>query len=149
MKDPQQERAEAIEAADAALEHLNRSYELLSSASSWGMFDIFAGGFFTSMVKRSKLKEAEDELQAARSAISAFVRELGDVEEGAGLHIDTSSFLSFADVFFDNAFVDMYIQGQIEESKAQVAHAIEAIEAIRDRLVGRATPGFDERHNLE
>ncbi len=151
MKTPQDERNEAIAAADHALEHLNNAYSLLSSAGNWGMFDIFAGGLFTSLVKRSKLNEAEQELQAARDALDAFVRELRDVDASAGLHIDTGGFMSFADVFFDNAFLDMYIQGQIEESKAQVAHAIEQVEAIRAQLAGGAAPSdapFDDGHSL-
>lgn len=126
---------EAIQAADRALEHLNRSYDLLSSAGTWGLFDVFAGGMFTSLVKRSKLNDAEAELQAARAALDAFVHKLDDVDERAGLHIETGGFLSFADIFFDNAFLDLYVQGQIEESKHQVMQAIEQVEAIRSQLI--------------
>ena len=45
--------------------------------------------------------------------------------------------MSFADMFFDNAFLDMYVQMQISEARQQVAAAIQQVEAVREALNGR------------
>lgn len=134
MADFLTERNKAIQAAEAALDHLYRARDLLGSAGNWGLFDIFAGGMLTSYIKRSKMSEAQAELEASREALRALAREVRDVEHAGAFDIDTSGFLSFADMFFDNAFLDMYVQAQIGEAKLQVDGAIGQVEALRDRL---------------
>ena len=78
-KDLRTEIDEAIEAADRALEHLYRARDLLHSARNWGAFDILAGGFISSLIKRGKMSDAQDELDAARSALATFAYELRDI----------------------------------------------------------------------
>ena len=134
MADFLTERNEAIQAAEAALDHLYRARDLLGSAGNWGLFDIFAGGMLTSYIKRSKMSEAQAELDASREALRALAREVRDVEEAGAFQIETGGFLSFADMFFDNAFLDIYVQAQIEEAKRQVAGAIQQVEALRAQL---------------
>lgn len=134
MADFMTERNEAIQAANVALEHLYRSQELLGSAGNWGMFDIFAGGMLSSFIKRSKMSDAQAELDAARAALRVLAREVRDAEEAGAFQIETGNLLSFADVFFDNAFLDIYAQTQISDAKRQVAGAIQQVEALRDRL---------------
>ena len=129
------ERNEAIQAAEVALGHLYRAQELLGSAGNWGLFDIFAGGALTSYIKRSKMGEAQAELDAARDALRALAREVRDVEHAGAFEIETGGFLSFADMFFDNAFLDVYVQAQIGEAKRQVAGAIQQVEALREQLM--------------
>ena len=135
MADFMTERNEAIQAANVALEHLYRSQELLNSAGTWGMFDIFAGGMLTSLIKRSKMGGAQEELDAARAALRVLAREVHDVEEAGAFQIETGDFLSFADMFFDNAFLDIYVQTQISEARRQVAGAIQQVEALREQLI--------------
>jgi len=43
------ELQEAIDAADRALEDLERAKKSLGSAKGWGLFDMFAGGFISRM----------------------------------------------------------------------------------------------------
>lgn len=135
MKDLGRERDEAVRAADIALDHLYRAHDLLGSAGRWGMFDILAGGFITSLVKRSKMSDAEAELNAARDALRVFARELSDVEGAGGIHVETGTLSGAFDLFFDNPFVDLYVQGQINEAKDGVEQAIDQVERIRDLLV--------------
>lgn len=52
---------EAIEAADVALDHLERAKRCLSSASGWGLFDTLGGGFISGLIKHSKMSDAEPE----------------------------------------------------------------------------------------
>ena len=54
----QQEIHEAICAADDALEALRRADRSLSSASSWGLWDMFGGGFLSTMMKHGKMDDA-------------------------------------------------------------------------------------------
>ena len=66
------EIAEAIEAADVALEHLKRARQCLNSAGNWGLLDIFGGNWITGFVKHSKMNNAEREIDDARYALQAF-----------------------------------------------------------------------------
>lgn len=134
MKSQDQEVAEALQAAQDALDHLYDARDLLKSAGNWGLFDIFAGGFFASAIKRGRMKDAQRKLDAARDALAVFVRELHDVDGAGGIRIDVDGFASAIDVFLDNPFVDVYVQGQINDAQIQVARAIEQVETLRDRL---------------
>lgn len=136
MDDRNQEVQEAIESADRALEHLYRARDLLHSARNWGAFDIFAGGFISSLVKRNKMAGAQDELDAARSALAAFAYELRDIEGDRGVNIPLDGFAITADIFLDNPFVDLYVQGQIDDCRYQVNRAIKQVETVRDQLAG-------------
>ena len=128
------EREEAIRAADCALEHLYAARDALGSAKNWGVFDIVGGGFFSTLIKQSKMSDAERELNAARGALSVFARELADVEGAGGVHIDTDDFVSAIDLFWDNPFVDLYVQGRINDARDQVEAAIEQVESVRRML---------------
>ena len=85
--------------------------------------------------RRACADKAEAELDASREALRALAREVHDVEEAGAFQIETGGFLSFADMFFDNAFLDVYVQAQIGEAKRQVAGAIQQVEALREQLM--------------
>ncbi|MCF2621679.1 hypothetical protein [Collinsella tanakaei] len=135
-KDLRTEIDEAIEAADRALEHLYRARDLLHSARNWGAFDILAGGFISSLIKRGKMSDAQDELDAARSALATFAYELRDIDGSQGVNIQTGNLVLAADLFLDNPFVDMYVQGKIDDARYQVNRAIEQVEKVRRQLAG-------------
>lgn len=134
-EDRQREIAEAVQAADEALEHLYRARDLLHSARNWGAFDIFAGGFISSLVKRSKMSDAQDELDDARGALARLSRELRDIDGIGGLDLAGSGLSFAADVFFDNAFFDLYVQGQIDDARYHVNRAIKQVEDVRSQLL--------------
>lgn len=134
-EDRQREIAEAIQAADEALEHLYRARDLLHSARNWGAFDIFAGGFISSLVKRGKMSGAQDELDDARGALARLSRELRDIDGVGGLDLAGSGLSFAADVFFDNAFFDLYVQGQIDDARYHVNRAIKQVEDVRSQLL--------------
>lgn len=134
-EDRQREIAEAIQAADEALEHLYRARDLLHSARNWGAFDIFTGGFISSLVKRGKMSGAQDELDDARGALARLSRELRDIDGVGGLDLAGSGLSFAADVFFDNAFFDLYVQGQIDDARYHVNRAIKQVEDVRSQLL--------------
>lgn len=134
-EDRQREIEEAVQAADEALEHLYRARDLLHSARNWGAFDIFAGGFISSLVKRGKMSGAQDELDDARGALARLSRELRDIDGVGGLDLAGSGLSFAADVFFDNAFFDLYVQGQIDDARYHVNRAIKQVEDVRSQLL--------------
>ena len=53
--DIEKEKREAIEAGRRALNSLRTAKENLNSAKNWGLVDMFGGGFFTTLLKHSKM----------------------------------------------------------------------------------------------
>ena len=51
----EKEKREAIEAGQRALNNLHTARENLNSAKNWGLVDMFGGGFFTTMMKQSRM----------------------------------------------------------------------------------------------
>ena len=80
--DIEKEKREAIEAGRRALNSLQAAKENLNSAKNWGLVDMFGGGFFTTMLKHSKMDQAKYDLRN-------FSRELNDVNMACNLNIDT------------------------------------------------------------
>ena len=99
--DIEKEKREAIEAGRRALNSLQAAKENLNSAKNWGLVDMFGGGFFTTMLKHSKMDQAKRNMEQAKYDLRNFSRELNDVNMVCNLNIDTGDFLSFADYFFD------------------------------------------------
>ena len=119
--DLEKEKREAIAAGYRALNSLRTAQNDLNSAKSWGLWDMFGGGFFSTMIKRSKMDAAKQNMDQAKYELQNFSRELRDV-------------LSFADWFFDGFFVDWMVQDRINNARVQVAEAIRQVENILRRL---------------
>lgn len=127
---------EALQAGREALGCLRQAKECLNSAGNWGIADMLGGGFLTTFVKHSKMKDADRLIQDARSALRHFQKELTDVDTISEFHIETGDFLSFADYFFDGLIADWLVQSRIKESKKQVDDAIRKVEYIMSQLRG-------------
>ena len=97
--DIEKEKREAIEAGRRALNSLQAAKENLNSAKNWGLVDMFGGGFFTTMLKHSRIDQAKRNMEQAKYDLRNFSRELNDVNMVCNLNIDTGDFLSFADYF--------------------------------------------------
>lgn len=121
---------EAVQAGERALQSLYAAREQLNSAKNWGLFDIFGGGFFASMIKHSKLDGASASLEEARYHLQIFQRELSDVCIPQELHINVNGFLSFADFFLDGLIADYLVQSRFNDAREQVDDAIERVEML-------------------
>ncbi len=132
--DLEKEKREAVDAGNRALRSLRDAQDNLRSASSWGIWDMFGGGFFSTMVKRSKMDQAKQNMEQARYDLKNFSRELNDVNMTCHLDIETGDFLSFADWFFDGFVVDWMVQDRIRQASGQVDEAIRRVEAILRQL---------------
>lgn len=124
------ETQEAILAGEDALESLIAAQERLSSAKSWGVFDMLGGGVIASMVKHSKMNEAAELMEEAKERLQRFQRELFDVDVPQEFQMEISGFLSFADFFFDGIVADYLVQSKINDAREQVDDAIERVRKI-------------------
>lgn len=125
---------EAINAADDALIALRNAEKSLSSAGSWGLWDMFGGGMFSTFLKHDKINRAQSELEEARNRLRTFRNELADLGRTVDFNLDIGGFLQFADYFFDDFFSDWMVQSKIRKGQDQVRKAIHEVENIRGKL---------------
>jgi len=130
----EKERQEAIRAGERALNSLSSAFFELKSARNWGIVDLVGGGFFSTLIKHSKMGRAQSYMEQARYDLRNFSRELRDVEGYVDLNIDLNDFLSFADFFFDGLIADWMVQSRINQARSQVEEAIRRVEYVMDRL---------------
>lgn len=125
---------EARQAGKLALQSLYRAREKLGSARNWGLLDLFGGGFFTDLMKHSKIRDASVYVEEARKNLLIFQRELQDVDALVNLRVEINSFLSFADFFFDGLVADYLVQRGIADAREQVEDAISRVEYLLRQL---------------
>ena len=125
---------EAAAAADRALMNLRQAAKELDSASSWGIWDMLGGGLISTLCKHSRIDDAKESLEAAKSSLSCLRKELADIDIPDGIEINIGEFLTFADYFFDGLLADWMVQSRIGEASRQVEEAIARVEAIRRKL---------------
>ena len=129
-----QEVEEAIAAANRVLMNLRQAETALSSAGSWGIWDMLGGGMFTTWIKHSRIDDAGTSLEEARRSLRSLRRELMDIDIPADFKIDIGEFLNFADYFFDGLIIDWMVQAKIREASDNVSEAIRRVETLRTRL---------------
>ncbi|MBQ1532477.1 MAG: hypothetical protein IIZ57_10070 [Solobacterium sp.] len=125
---------EAMAAGDDAIYYLEGAMEKLNSAGNWGIADILGGGMIISAVKRSRMREAQREMEKAKQAMMRFSREVADVDRTMNTDLDLDGFMGFADFFFDSFFIDMMVQSKINDAKRQIQAALEQVEEVCDIL---------------
>lgn len=118
--DLEKEKQEAIDAGNRALRSLREAQGNLNSAKNWGIWDMFGGGFISTMAKHSKMDRAKQNMEQARYDLRNFSRELNDVNMTCHLDIETGDFLFFADWFFDGFVVDWMVQDRINQASRQL-----------------------------
>lgn len=129
-----QEIREAMGAGARALTSLREAQEKLESARKWGIVDLLGGGFVTDMIKHSRMNGAAECMETAKRDLQRFQKELGDVEIPMELRMEISTFLSFADFFFDGLVADYLVQKRISEAREQVDEAISYVERLMAEL---------------
>ncbi len=124
------EVCEAIEAGEQALHSLKCAENHLGSARGWGVWDMFGGGFFASLIKHSKIDDAREEIERAKIHLLQFQKELSDIQVPMEFQVEIGSFLTFADFFFDGLVADWMVQSRIQEAREQVEDARIRVEEI-------------------
>ena len=126
-----QEVREARAAGIRALNSLRRAQSDLNSARNWGIFDLLGGGMISSLVKHSKLSDAQRHIDQARYDLDVFRRELADVNVP---DVQIDGFLSFADFFFDGFLADFMVQSRINDARARLEDACRRVEDVLRQL---------------
>ena len=138
MENDKKEIREAIVAGERALNSLYEAQDKLNSARGWGMFDLFGGGLLADMMKHGKMNDASRCMEDAKCHLKAFQKELKDVHLSLDLRMGISSFLSFADFFFDGLVADYLVQSKIMAAKEQVEDAIVMVTYVLNKLKASA-----------
>lgn len=112
------EIAEAIASGKLAKAALKTVINKMQSASNWGLFDMFGGGFIVSAVKHSKINQSKQKVEKVNILIEKFNREISDISSpiNTDLKIKISGFKKFADYFFDGLIFDWLVQSKIRKS---------------------------------
>ncbi|MBE5892657.1 MAG: hypothetical protein E7286_04660 [Lachnospiraceae bacterium] len=133
-------QARELEEAISAGHHAERTadwiLESLSSAQSWGTFDLLGGGLIADIAKHSHLDEAQGMVERLQEALRRFKTELADVEIIADMQISIDGFLRFADYFFDGLFADWSVMNRISEATGQVEKVKSQIATVLGKLNG-------------
>jgi DNA repair exonuclease SbcCD ATPase subunit len=126
-----EELDEAMHSVAACSEAVAMALRHLRSAANWGTWDLLGGGLLASAVKRERVDEALAALGQVTSALATVRQELADIPEHialpAGIEIGSGAWTF--DVWFDNIFSDLNMQGRINDATAQA-------ETLAGRLAG-------------
>lgn len=128
------EMEEAVKAGQRALYSLECAGGKLEKAKSWGIFDMLGGGLVADWMKHSRMSDATGYMEEAKDRLRDFQRELQDVQIPLDLRMDVSSFLTFADFFFDGIIADYMVQSKINDAREQVNDAIMRVRALLGEL---------------
>ncbi|MGT2745242.1 hypothetical protein ACVRW4_07975 [Streptococcus phocae subsp. phocae] len=115
------ELREAREAAQEVIVRIDHATSSLDSALSWGKWDIFVGEFFTSWIKRNKIKEANQNIHEITESLKTLNKELVDVNMNLPEGVSDTVSDNAWDIWFDNIFTDIRVQGEIKDFLKQLA----------------------------
>ena len=124
------ELVEAVQAGERALVSLKNARNKLENAKNGGLWDMFGGGLFSTIVKHSNLDQANVCLKEAERDLKIFQRELKDVSVPLDIRMNIGDFLAFADFFMDGILVDAMVQSRIREARSEVDGAILRVERL-------------------
>lgn len=139
-RDLLREIREAQAACSAAIGSLRAALDRIGSARSWGTYDTwFGGGFFSSMIKHDRIDEAEAAMRAVDSALDRLRRELADIGvDGAAVgDVGVSGLSRSLDVWFDNFFTDISVQGRLKDADQRLSDVGELLMSVSERLAER------------
>jgi hypothetical protein len=134
MSDWNREIDEAIQAGRTAIQALDDAERNISSARSFGVWDMLGGGFISSMLKHSKMDEAQRCMERAQYALQNFRKELSDVQIEADLKVNSDEWTKFFDICCDNFFVDLMVQFEIKEAQEKIRQAKRNVQETISRL---------------
>ena len=138
---------EAIRAGEQALDSLREAKNQLNSARNWGIYDMIGGALISSMIKHSKIDQANEWMDQANRDLRCFAKELRDVD-GEDLQIDTGSLVTMLDIFCDNFFSDLLVQQKINDGRARIDALSDRIEDVLYTLKQRAN-GIARQYQMQ
>lgn len=127
---------QAISAGNSVITKANCVLNYLKDAKLWGIFDMFSNrSFFSSIIKHSKINDAEAAMNELKNAVDRFNDELDDIKVYDNINsVNIDRFIKFLDIFCDNFFVDLYAITKISDAKAQIESLISETRNILNNL---------------
>lgn len=128
------ELIEVKEQTEIVLALLEQALEKTASAKNWGLFDIFAGGMMSSLVKRGRMKESNQLMEEIEATLQKLQTEYGDVEMDLPTKFNLDFSSAVFDVWFDNIFTDLSVQNNLKERQTQLEQLNDQISELDDLL---------------
>ena len=104
-------------------------------ARTWGAVDIMGGGLFTNLAKHAKLNKASDAMNQLNGLLQQLNGVLQRIVIPTDFSMNTNTFATFADFFFDGIVADTYMQSKIVSSLKQVRQLQEKLHSLESQLV--------------
>ena len=124
---------DAILAGQEALVALEEAEHHLGKAKTLGIMHLLGGDAIMSWLKHGQMDKAHYYIDKAQQELAFFQRELADVNMYTSLMNDDVA--KFVDIFFDNLFVDLYMQSKITDVKKKLGVTKQQVNGILERLV--------------
>lgn len=118
---------------------IDQALAKIDSARNWGLFDLFAGGMMSSLVKRGRMKESNQLMQEIEQALVRLQKEYGEVELKLPIKFRLDVASEMGDVWFDNVFSDLSVQNNLNESKEQLLLLSNQIKELTQLIIQEMT----------
>jgi len=125
---------EAFKVGQSLIQVLNKILEYLSQAKNWGHHDMSGRGRHAGYAKRQAIDRANAYVHEAHRYIQHYQKELKDVGLRVNINLQTESFNSFLDFFFDNLISDWIVQKKIKNTIGQVHGTREQVIELNNSL---------------
>lgn len=113
---------------------LDKMISQLKSAKQWSWVDLLGGDFFSSMVKRKKMKNISSDLQKLQPQLNALKHNLQDANIQVDSSFDHSTMRQTFDMFFDNVFTDLKVQGEIKQLLTELTALRQVLTTYQQRI---------------
>ena len=135
MYDSESERiGRALRLVQQMIPLANEAERQFKSARNWGVVDIMGGGLFTNLVKHSKLNNASNAMNQLNYLLGQLNGELERIVIPTDFSMNTATFATFADFFFDGILADSYMQSKIVSSLKQVRQLQDKLATLEREL---------------
>ena len=126
------ETEQAISAGRRAQDKAQQILSVLRTAKGWA--DMLGGGMITSMIKHSRMDDAQQKINELRTLLQTFNRELRDVSVHCDALAEMDGFWRAADIFFDGALGDIMALSRISQAQQDVERVSYQIDRILSAL---------------
>lgn len=137
MGDRLREVEQAYSAGRRVIGQLENIETELAEAERYGRIDLYGlnkSSMFSQLGKYVHFDNAQSHAKNLQRFVDEFQKELTDISVAAEIYVNISSFMRFADWFFDGILVDLAALRRIEESQSGVRAVRVRIERILERL---------------
>ena len=125
----------AIEITNELIPLVREAESKFKGARNWGVIDILGGGLITDLIKHSKLNSAGNLMNRINYKLGELRGVLGGIQAGGDYSMHVGGLVTFADIFFDGALSDIWMESKILSSLSEVKKLRHKIEQLRSDLL--------------